>query len=47
MEEKKNARISIRIKSSTFEKLYKIAARNNRSMSWVVEEILRKYLRLK
>jgi predicted transcriptional regulator len=45
-QEKKTSQLSIRVKDSTHERLYKLAAKNNRSVSFIVESILRRYLRL-
>lgn len=45
--EKKTAQVSLRLQQSTFDELYKVCQKHDRSMSYVIEAVLRKYLKLK
>jgi hypothetical protein len=47
MKEKKIIQISLKLRPSTAERLHRAAQRNDRSVNYIVETILRKYFNLK
>lgn len=46
-EKKRDKPISFKVRSSTYQELYKIAYKEDRSVSYVIEKLLRKALNLK